>query len=115
MSTKLVGPLYQRQNPAQSGGVAVTVGTHVISPFVRRKKKKDVSYSPVFGAPVPAVNDNPDPLGTLPHANAPAPQPIPTAKSAIGAPKPKPPTAEELLAAVLGPERQTTAGTVIRK
>lgn len=115
MSTKLVGPLYQRQNPCQSGGVAVTVGTRVISPTVRRRKRKEPSYSPVFGVPVPAVDPNIDPLGTLPHANAPVPQPIPTAKGAIGAPKPKPPTVEELFQAMLGPERETTAGTVIRK
>lgn len=115
MSTKLVGPLYQRQNPCQSGGVAVTVGTRVISPFVKRKKRKEPSYSPVFGVPAAAVNANPDPLGTLPHANAPEPQPMPTAKSAIGAPKPKPLTTEEVLTAVLGPERETTVGTVVRK
>ena len=115
MSTKLVGPLYPIKNPAQSGGVAVTIGTRVVSPGVRRKKKKDISYSPVFGPQVPVVSGEAEPFGTLPHVNAPAPGPMPTAKSAIGAPKPKPPTAEELLAATLGPERVTTVGTVIRK
>jgi hypothetical protein len=116
---KLVGPLYQRQNPAQSGGVAVVVGTRVVSPFVKRKKKH-VSRSPISAEQVAVTNsaggiEGHESLGTIPHANAPAPQLIPTAKSAIGAPKPKPLSAEELLAAALGPERKTTVGVVIRK
>jgi hypothetical protein len=115
MSTKLVGPLYQLQNPAQSGGVAVTVGTRVVSPIVKRKKRIGPSYSPIFGPPVPAAPTEAEPFGTLPHVNAPVPGPIPTAKSAIGGPKPKPPSAEELLATALGPERETTVGKVIRK
>ncbi len=102
---KLVGPLYQRQNPCQSGGVAVTVGTHVVSPFVRRKKRG--------GAQTPAQQT----VASVqaPNVNAPVPQPIPTPKSAIGAPKPKPPTVDELMTAVLGPKRETTVGNVIRK
>jgi|SRR5271166_5259114 len=115
---KLVGPLYQRQNPCQSGGVAVTVGTRVISPFVRRKRRHISSVTSPGQAPqVAQVGDGGahEFLGTIPHANAPVPQPIPTPKNAIGAPKPKPPTVEELFVVTLGPERVTTAGTVIRK
>src|SRR5271166_1957158 len=109
---KLVGPLYQRQNPCQSGGVAVTVGTRVVSPFVKRKKRTGPSQSPVFAqAAPPGPNEAPIPA---PHVNAPAPQPIPTPKSAIGAPKEKK-TLESLLDGTLGPERQTTVGTVIRR
>jgi hypothetical protein len=109
---KLVGPLYTRQNPAQSGGVAITVGTHVISPVVRRKKKGS-SKSPVFG---PVVAQEPSiVLVRAPHVNAPAPGLLPTARGAIGPPKPKPLTMEELMTAVLGPERETTVGKVVRK
>lgn len=107
---KLVGPLYQRQNPCQSGGVAVTVGTHVISPVVRRKKKVG-SRSPVLGPPQEPIVA----LVPAPHVNAPAPGLIPTPKSAIGAPKPKAPTMDELLTAVVGSERETTVGKVVRK
>jgi hypothetical protein len=111
---KLVGPLYQRQNPAQSGGVAVVVGTRVVSPFVRRKKAR-VPAVPSASLTPQIMSETGEPIGTVPHANAPTPAPIPTPKSAIGAPKPKPLSAEELLAATLGPQRETTVGKVIRK
>lgn len=100
---KLVGPLYQRQNPCQSGGVAVVVGTRVVATTPRRRKRPQQPSQTI--------------MQQNPHVDAPGPAPIPTPKSAIGAPKPKPPaTLDEMLDIVLqGEERVTVTGTVVRK
>ncbi len=93
----------------------MTVGTRIVSPFVKRKKKRGsqslISAEQVSASAVSAAQES---LGTIPHANAPAPEPVPTPKSAISAPKEKV-TLETIMASALGPERTTTVGKVVRR